>query len=122
MDLPQEIELWHVIPMIRKLLVLDLKTQDLRQKEIASLLHITESAVSQYLKDKRAHTCTIKIPKDVQQAISDSAKAIRESGGAERIVVNKINSLSNLFKEKRLICKIHMKKDADLKDCNVCYE
>ncbi len=131
MELPQEIELWYVIPLIRKLLVLEFKAQNIKQKDIAALLNLTEPAVSQYLKEKRAKSCNIKIPADVQAAIKESAQKIKKAKGNgvesnaadnEKLIIYEINSLSNLFKQKRLICKIHMHKDQNLKDCNVCYE
>ena len=54
--MPQEVELWYLIPALRreiaKILV---KDYDLSQVEIAKILKITESAVSQYLKEKRGN-------------------------------------------------------------------
>ncbi|HII71659.1 TPA: hypothetical protein HA265_02800 [Candidatus Woesearchaeota archaeon] len=126
MALPQEIELWHVIPLIRKLLVKDLKKRGLKQKEIASLLGITEPAVSQYIQEKRAKECDLIIPDDVKQSIHEAAGRIianRQAGDVDdRLVIREINNLSTLFKEKKLICKIHMQKDDSFKECNVCYE
>ena len=57
MELPQEIELWYVIPAIRKQLVIELKRKGLKQKAIAPILGITEAAISQYNRDKRACNC-----------------------------------------------------------------
>ena len=51
---PQEIEVWYVLPAIRKELVVTLKEKNLTQKKIAEFLNITEAAVSQYIKQKRA--------------------------------------------------------------------
>ena len=51
---PQEIEVWHIIPAIRKELVVALKEKGNSQKKIADLLNLSEAAVSQYLKLKRA--------------------------------------------------------------------
>ena len=52
--MPQEIEVWYIIPSIRRELAKSLKGKGLSQKEIALTLGITEPAVSQYLHDKRA--------------------------------------------------------------------
>ncbi|MFH1405899.1 MAG: hypothetical protein ABIG52_01635 [Nanoarchaeota archaeon] len=51
---PQEIEVWYILPAIRKELVLALKEKGHTQKEIASFLNVTEPAISQYTKEKRA--------------------------------------------------------------------
>ena len=64
MELPQEIELWYVIPSLRKALVTVLKKKGMKQKDIAPLLGISEPAVSQYMKDKRASCCYDAFQKD----------------------------------------------------------
>ena len=51
---PQEIEFHYILPSIRKSLSIHLKRQGLDQKDIAKLLHIRESTVSQYINNKRA--------------------------------------------------------------------
>ncbi|MFC1723755.1 transcriptional regulator [Nanoarchaeota archaeon] len=122
MDLPQEIELWHVIPLIRKLLAQNLKQRNLKQKDVAKLLHITEPAVSQYLKEKRAKDCNIQIPAEVQKAITSAADSIIKHKDDPHEPIRQINRLSNLFKEKKLICQIHMKKDTSISKCDICYQ
>ena len=53
--LPQEIEVWYVLPALRreyaKVLI---KEHKLSQKGVAEILQVTESAISQYLTGKRA--------------------------------------------------------------------
>ena len=55
MMLPQEIEVWYMLPAIRKEFALTLIRHELSQKEVAKLLGVTEAAVSQYKSEKRAH-------------------------------------------------------------------
>ena len=50
---PQEIEVWYILPAIRKELVRVFKEKGKSGKEIAFLLGITPASVSQYGKDKR---------------------------------------------------------------------
>ena len=54
-SLPQELEIWYLIPALRreltKIFISDFK---LSQKKISEILGITESAVSQYQNSKRA--------------------------------------------------------------------
>ncbi len=52
---PQEIEVWYVLPLIRKRLAIELISNGLSQKEVASLMHLTEAAISQYKKEKRGN-------------------------------------------------------------------
>ncbi|HLC55710.1 MAG TPA: hypothetical protein VJJ23_00555, partial [Candidatus Nanoarchaeia archaeon] len=53
-DMPQEIEVWYIIPALRREFASILKEKGFPQKQIAEKLKLTESAVSQYLKLKRA--------------------------------------------------------------------
>ncbi|MBN1923205.1 MAG: XRE family transcriptional regulator [Nanoarchaeota archaeon] len=51
---PCETALWKTLPSIRKELVKYLVTEKrMERKKVAKILGITESAISQYLKDKR---------------------------------------------------------------------
>jgi predicted transcriptional regulator len=52
--LPQAIELYYLIPSLRKQLAIALMKRGLKQKEVARLLSLTPSAISQYLSGKRA--------------------------------------------------------------------
>jgi predicted transcriptional regulator len=50
----QELEVWYLLPAVRKELAKIMKEKGLTQAKIAKLLGITEAAVSQYIKSKRA--------------------------------------------------------------------
>ncbi|MFC1741265.1 transcriptional regulator [Nanoarchaeota archaeon] len=124
MELPQEVELWYVIPTIRKALVTELKKQDLKQKDIAPLLGITESAISQYMKDKRASYCYKAFEQDpLKSEIERSAKTISSQSRPDPAVAMKeITRLCKIIKEKKIICDIHRKQNPKLSKCDICYE
>ena len=50
---PQEIEVFYIIPAIRRHIAMYMKLRGLKQNKIAELLHIDKAAVSQYIKKKR---------------------------------------------------------------------
>jgi len=53
---PQEVEVWYVIPAIKRELSKSMmKDNGLSQKNVATLLGVTEAAVSQYINSKRAN-------------------------------------------------------------------
>jgi predicted transcriptional regulator len=124
MELPQEIELWYVIPAIRKALVTELKKHNLKQKEIAPLLGITESAISQYTKDKRAAHCYDAFNKSpLESEIKESAKKIiNQKSPDPTVAIKEINRLCNFIKKNKIICDIHRKQNKSLKSCDICYE
>lgn len=124
MELPQEIELWYVIPAIRKALVSELKKHKLKQKEIARLLGITEAAVSQYMRDKRASCCYDAFEEHpLKQEIERSAKSLLgQEAPNPHIAVREINRLCRIIRESRVICDIHRRQRKGIEKCSICYD
>ncbi|MFH1328275.1 MAG: hypothetical protein ABIH76_05470, partial [Candidatus Bathyarchaeota archaeon] len=51
---PQEIEVWYVLPALRREFAKAFLETGMKQKDIAKIMEINEPAISQYLKAKRA--------------------------------------------------------------------
>jgi predicted transcriptional regulator len=107
-SLPQEIEVWYIIPAVRRELAVILgEKHKLKQKKIAELLGTSEAAVSQYLSKKRANE--IKFPKEMN---GDFEKACEEIIKDNKKVVGEIMKLVNLSKKNGVsccMCKKHNK-------------
>lgn len=115
---PQEIEVWYILPVIRKELAAELLNYNLTQKEIASKLGITEAAISQYLNEKRAKL--INLDSEIKEEIQKSAYNIAKKNAN---IIKEVQSISNLIKNNKTICKIHMQNDKTIrKNCNLCFE
>lgn len=117
--LPQEVEVWYLIPSLRKEFArIFIKEHKMNQKEAAKVLGVTESAVSQYLKSKRANE--IKFSKE---EIKEIKKSVERTAKDKKQFMKELYRLCVLFKESKTICKIHMKKDSSIgKDCGVCFD
>lgn len=115
MDTPQEIQVWYILPALRKKYALSLKSKGLKQKQIAKLMHVTESAISQYIKNKRAN---IILSKKIDNTIEKSVKTILEKKSDFKIELQKTLKIINKEKIICNICKTHTKAD---ENCNVCY-
>ncbi len=114
---PQEIEVWYMLPVIRKELAKSLLNYNLTQKEIASKLGLTEAAISQYMNEKRATTMSLD-PK-IKIAIEEAAKKIKNNAS----IMKEIQNISKLFWDSRSICKIHMQHDKSIqKNCELCFK
>ena len=113
---PQEIEVWYVLPAVRKELVLALQERNLSQKEIAHLLNLTEPAVSQYLHSKRAKDVTF--PPDVKEFIVKACAKIKDQESAYQ----QIQKINEFIKKTKAICKIHMSVEKGIEGCDVCYK
>jgi predicted transcriptional regulator len=111
-SLPQEIEVWYIIPAIRRELAQVLiKKHNLKQKEVAKILGTTEAAISQYLHKKRAQT--LKFPKEMRKQLENSAEIIVKDN---KRVVNEILKLINLTKQCGVSCGICKKYNKGILD------
>ena len=102
------------LKLIAKILV---NEHELSQKEVAVIFGMTESAVSQYLKSKRANEL-----KFSNQELAEIKKY------ADKIMQDKKNYHSHLFElSKKMrgtksLCELHKKRDSSLrKDCSLCH-
>ena len=117
--LPSEIQVWYVLPVLRKELARFLVRENkITQKEAARLLGITEAAVSQYLSDKRGNN--IKLSKEIKKEIKFSAEKLL--GGDTNILEQTMYLLQHKLVNK-LVCDYHKSHDPSIKkDCNICYK
>jgi len=113
---PQEIEVFYVLPAIRRELATCMKSAGKPQKEIAKLLGVTEPAVSQYMSSKRASM--LKFNDKLKSAICESSKRIT----SEVSLMREVQRLLHLIRNERVVCQIHESMGAALKNCNVCFE
>jgi predicted transcriptional regulator len=114
---PQEIELWHLLPAIRRELTLELKSRGFDQKHIAAILGITEPAVSQYFNNKRASE--IKFPLSAHKYIKKAADEIIKDNTSFLRESQKILSLPEIIKLK---CSIHKSQGGVPKNCKICHQ
>ncbi len=127
--LPTEVEYWYVLPVVRKELAKNLKEEgNLRQKEVADILGISESAVSQYLKGTRAglenNGEEIEIPDWLQEELKASANRILANRSNRMIFLKEINNLLFKIRSKptAFLCKVHRAFGMAEKDCIICVE
>lgn len=115
MDTPQEVEVWFVLPALRREFVLAFKNKGLKQKEIAKIMHVTEAAISQYVKKKRGNEVTFE-----DNIIASIKKTV------SRTVNNydyrfAFHTILKKYKDSRLICNICNSQINTPIGCDVCY-
>jgi predicted transcriptional regulator len=117
--MPQEIEVWYLIPALRRELArIFVEDYGLSQKKAAEILGITNAAISQYLSQKRGNE--IKFSKDEIEKIKKKAGEIIKD---EKEVMKKIYELSILLRKSKAICSIHMNQDKNVDEkCDICFK
>ncbi|MEW6062758.1 MAG: transcriptional regulator [Nanoarchaeota archaeon] len=112
---PQEIEVWYILPAIRRELALCMKNLGLEQKDIAKRLSVTEAAVSYYINSKRA--AKINFDKRTKLKIENAAKNLSKNKIG---LFKEMNDLLNHIWNKKMVCKIHKQYSLVPKNCDVC--
>lgn len=113
---PQEIEVFYVLPAVRKEIAICMKSSGKSQKEIAKLLGVTEPAVSQYMSSKRASL--LKFNDKVKSAIKESASRIV----SETTLMREMQRLTAIIRNERVICQVHASLGGAPTNCNVCFD
>lgn len=113
--LPQEIEVWYVIPAIRswisRCLIEDF---DASYEKIGKILGVSRAAISQYVKGKRA--AKIKLPKELGPQIMSACKILYKD---ETKSVEEIDKIINILRKKGLPFHVCGKlKEGVLHDCS----
>lgn len=117
--LPQEIEVWYIIPKIRKELALILIGEHkLSYEKTGDILGISKAAVSQYVSNKRANK--IKLSVEMMKEIKVSAKSIIEK---KTNGLMEIERLLQMMKQTKCSCDVCKQYNKDvLKYCNCSYK
>ena len=108
---PQEIEVWYVLPAIRKALTLELIKAGKSQKDAAKLLGITEAAVSHYKKNKRAHDFSLS---ELEPEVRKSVDSIIHNPS---MLFSEIMRINEHIKTSGLFCRIHRSKSWTPENC-----
>jgi len=113
---PQEVEVWYILPAIRKALAKALLRKfQLTQKKVSELLQLQESTVSQYIKEKRGNQDIF--DEEIQLEIDISAQNIHNDS---KTMLFEIQRICALVKEKGILCKVHKCHEQMIEGCGAC--
>jgi len=123
MSMPCEVAVKSVVPAIRAGLAKELvQTHKLRQIDIASLLGITQTAVSKYTRDVRGRVVQIENVEEVQQMITRTAMMLVNGGVSRRQLVIRFCEICRLVRQKGLMCELCKRSNPsiDIYQCVIC--
>ena len=109
---PQEIEVFYIIPSLKRELAKCMNARGIRQNKIANLLQIEKSAVSQYLSGKRG--AEVNFPEEFTDEIYKSARLITDKIS----FIREIQRLVNIARENNTVCEVHKKYSDVPEDCS----
>ena len=112
---PQEVEVFYIIPAIKRELAVSMKELGYKQKDIAKKLHATEPAISYYLASKRA--VEFQFTSVIKKEIKESVSKIKDS----KTLTAVIQDLLKKINKSKATCSICKKKVLLEDDCNICF-
>lgn len=115
--MPQEMEVWYLIPAVRSELTRLLTTKhQLKQKDVAALLGVTEAAISQYRKQKRGRELQF-CPEDLNSIDGAATAIIQHPGDVTKILYD----LCVQLRGSSTLCALHRKLDSSVTEhCDIC--
>jgi predicted transcriptional regulator len=123
MPFPCEFAVRSVVPALRALVARELSTSyHLKQDDIALLLGITQSAVSQYLRHVRGRAVDIESINEIQNITQTLATGLANNNMSPRRITQQYCKACRIIREKRLLCQVHQRLDRtfDVNNCDAC--
>ncbi len=112
--LPQEIEVWYVIPAIRReMAVCFSREHKVSYDNIASMMGLTKAAISQYIAGKRVEKIKIH-PKALDEVKISCNRIVKNKSNT----VKEISRVLDIIKKKKLHCEVCGQMiEGELHDC-----
>jgi len=117
--LPQEVEVWYIIPAVRKEFAKILTSEyGFSYERAGKALGISKAAVSQYISNKRANKVCLN--EDTKKEIVESAKLINEN---EKVAMKEIQKILKYMKDTNCSCNVCKQYNKEVIDyCNCQYK
>lgn len=116
LKMPQEVEVWYLLPAIRREFAREMAKKGIKQREISKKMIITEAAISQYINSKRASN--VKFSKTIINEIQKSVDRVIKKDN----IMAEMQRICKLCKDDKTLCRIHKKHGKVPKECRVCFE
>ena len=123
MILPCEVAVKSVIPAIRSAIARKLtQTYGLKQKEVAQLLGVTQTAVSKYTRHCRGAVLEVEEVEDAQPVLKETVFSLANGQMNKYELAEKLCLVCEIIRQRGLMCKICALSDPtiDSRKCIVC--
>lgn len=112
MEMPQELEVWYIIPALRREFAKFMIEKGMKQRETAKKLGLAESAVSHYIKSKRANL--VKFDKKIENEIKKGVERVLNDNAT---VMEEMQNMIMKIRKSGCLCRLHK---TNIKGCEVC--
>jgi len=115
MILPQEIEVFYVIPAIRRELAKALVKRGFKQKQVAEIFGVSKACICNYFKAKRGQE--VKFDAKTKELINGCADDLKSG---KTCFISAIQKVCKEFKQSECLCDLHKKLDDHVCGCKGC--
>jgi len=124
MLLPCEVAVRSLVPAIRSAIARELmQTYGLKQKDVANLLGITQTAVSKYTRHVRGRVLKVEEVEEVQLTLKEIVVSLAYGHMSKYELVAKFCVACETIRREGLMCKLCKLSDPsiDVQQCFVCH-
>jgi len=125
MLMPCEVAVKSLVPSIRSAIAKELtETYGLKQKEVAHLLGVTQTAVSKYTRHVRGTVIEIEAIEEVQPIIKETVVLLANASISRYELAGRFCEICEIIRRKRLLCELCKRSDPsiDIQKCFVCVQ
>ena len=124
MLLPCEVAVRSVVPALRSAVARELtQTYRLKQKDVANLLGVTQTAVSKYTRHVRGIVLKIEDIEEIQPTLKEIVVSLANGGMSKYELAVKFCVACEIVRRKGLMCELCKLSDPsiDVQECFVCH-
>ena len=122
---PYEVIVKTALPALRSMIARDLtKKYNLKQKEVAQLMHITQAAVSYYLTQSRGKYISCLENTEIIEMIDKLSDKIYHEKISDEEFILEINKIIVYMMKHKYLCIYHELLESNIKkdECSLCEE
>jgi predicted transcriptional regulator len=123
MLMPCEVAVKSLVPSIRSAVAKELTgTYGLKQRQVANLLGVTQTAVSKYTRGVRGTVLKIEEVEEVQPIVKETVVLLANGSISRYELAGRFCEICEIIRRKRLLCEFCKRSDPsiDIQKCFVC--
>jgi predicted transcriptional regulator len=124
MSVPCEVAVKCVLPVVRAMIAKELTAKhQLKQKEAANLLGVSQPAISLYYRKIRGKAIDLEKDTEVRSSVENAAKSLIKKKLSRTDLIVMYCGICRTIRAKGLLCQLHKAFDPsiDIEKCELCF-